>query len=247
MNSFRTYWDLSDKERAQLAGDDVEKFLDAELMTKGVLKVTAPQFDPEPAVPELPKQTYYRVRFVGQTDTGVVFSDRASADTFAGLAAFSVDRTYIGGGWSQSVEHVQALHDPEISECQLASHDDFRAHKASIDRAAAVREANRKKRDEFEKTSKEQAKVLEGLWDDWHRCRELDTRMRRTVETFEDYKRVAGGDAAVAARFLLKVFSREQIAEAAAWCGVEIPVPSVAEEFAPPSGAVAVDNFPAEY
>ena len=37
-----SYWDLSQKERASLTSEQVQYFLDVELMEKGVLKAVSP-------------------------------------------------------------------------------------------------------------------------------------------------------------------------------------------------------------
>ena len=57
--------------------------------------------------------------------------------------------------------------------------------------------------------------------------------MQRVIDTFAEYERTAG-DKEVAARFLAKVFSAEQIKDASEWFGVHIPDPIVrpAEEHA---------------
>lgn len=247
MAELNTYWNLTEKQRAELTSEQVEGFLDAELMEQGVLKVPPLVLDPEIESPELAKRTFYRVRFRGQPDIELAFASAEAAATFAALKPLKTAREYLAGAWSHSVEHAFELIEPDVVTCQLASSDDMRSVKGALDRAAKVRIENENKRDEHTKATREQTKVMDVLWSDWHRCRGLDRDHRRVVETFEDYKRIAGGNTTVAARFLLKPFTREQIAAAAEWCEVAIPVPTSAEEFAPPPGAVAesvADDFP---
>lgn len=237
----KTYWDLSECERAALSSEDVERFLDAELMTKGVLK--APKFEPveEPDAPHIPERSFYLVSgFSSRFD--VAFATEADAKAFLALKPLHVETRYLSGNYSRSIQVVCAPKETAI-ECRDLPHAiDVETYKADFEKAAAARAENEKRREEYAQAVKVQNDVLSGLWEDWHRCRGLDARMRQTVQTFNDYTRVALGDGAVAiggaesddlkaarvtaARFLLKVFSREQIADAAVWCGIEIQLPS---------------------
>ena len=57
-----TYWDRSDKERAELTADEVKLFLDAELMTKGVLKIDPPILRKVDKLPDFKKVQIYVVK-----------------------------------------------------------------------------------------------------------------------------------------------------------------------------------------
>ena len=71
-----TYWDLSERERAELSREDVERYVDAELMLKGVLRVKPPVLAAEPEVPQ-PTKRFFSVTVRGQYNSrdhvGVVF------------------------------------------------------------------------------------------------------------------------------------------------------------------------------
>jgi hypothetical protein len=97
-----------------------------------------------------------------------------------------------------------------------------------------VKQSNKKKSEQYERECREQKEALKGLWDDWEACCSTDYDMRRVVTTFNDYVKTAG-DAQTASRFLAKVFSHSKIAEAAEWCGVEIPDPRTSEAESAPA------------
>lgn len=239
MSAFNTFWDLTEKERAALSEPDVERFIDAELMTKGVLKV--PPFTLE-RVEEvaLATRTVFGISTDHYNRLDVAFETAERAAEFLKLQPLHLRSEYLPG---RSVEYIEPMPPgAQIAPREIATHEAILQSKVALKKAAAAKEENERRQREYEKAVKAQEQVLQGLWDEWHRCRELDTRRRRTLETFEDYKRIAGGDGQVAARFLLKVFSREQIAEAAEWCGVEIPLRFV-EVDERPAPKPLVDNF----
>lgn len=85
----KTYWDLSESERAKLSREDVETFVAAELMTHGVVRVEPPKYEDEPSAPA-PRSFCFRVRErdrrfmefaekVGAPPTSVLATDEATA------------------------------------------------------------------------------------------------------------------------------------------------------------------------
>lgn len=228
MSNFTTYWDLEEKERAALTREEVERFLDAELMTKGVLKVSPLVLDEEPEIVEPVAATFYQVG-------PVAFTTADGAEAFLKLGAVTIETKYLGGGYRNTVSVAVPI-EREACEKRLVTASEYAARKGDLDRRQAARDANAKRREEHESATKEQDKVLGGVWEDWYRCRNVDEAHRKVVATFNNYVTTAGGSALTAARFLGKVFTFEAIDEARKWCGVAIPdadgpeyVPSVPE------------------
>lgn len=221
---YRNYWELSERERAALTHDDVERFGDAELMAKGVLKVDPLVVDPEPPTPVMQTTQFYRV---GE----LLFATHEQLKTFLDLVPLKVHTQYLNGNYRESVEYAErAFEKRDIRIVELTSEDAFKAHKSALEKRSATVKANADRREKWEKALSEQNEALRGMWSDWHYCRDLDIKHRKLVETYESYTRIAGGDRSIAARFLLKAFKREQINEAAEWCGVTIELPSELED-----------------
>ncbi len=226
----KTYWDLSDPERAKLSSEDVERFADAELMVKGVLKPRPPVLADETA-PTIQKPTFYAVGFHGRygaATSDLAFADLSDAET-AATRAVAIDDDYeIGLKVAKTV-----LRDPipvqAITESQAV------AHRSALLRARAAKEANQKERDRFEHESEKAKVALQGMWDNWHGCLEADRHMRRIVETFEAYVLTADGSRRTAAKFLSKVFSADAIRDASEWCGVDIPLETASAESTAPA------------
>ena len=56
----KTYWDFSEKERANMKSTEVESYIDVELAINGILKPQQPILQAIKAV-EVPKKSYYQV------------------------------------------------------------------------------------------------------------------------------------------------------------------------------------------
>jgi hypothetical protein len=221
-NDFQTYWDLEPKTRAALSESDVQRYVDAELMLKGVLKVEPLELDPEPDEPELAKQTVYRLE--GFTD--VAFRSADAAKAFAALSPLKLDRKYLNGNWSRSVPFLNADVNLRLDATEASTADDVLLATKDLEHSAALKTQN---------------DALAGMWSDWHDQRGLAARHRRVVDTYEAYCKTAGGNTTVAAKFLQKVFSVEQIQDANEWFGCAIET-----EFAEAAPAEAAPEKPAD-
>jgi hypothetical protein len=217
--SFATYWDLEPKARAALSESEVQRYLDAELMLKGVLKVEPPSFDEVPDVAPIARATWYRV-----PGFDAVFASADLAQRFIDLQPRSTDTKRFGTDWraQETVECIEASKPLDVVTVSLASETAAESHRATLEKRAAARASNEKLREEYNKALKLQNEALKGLWDDWHERRAEAVRHQKVIDTYAGYVQTAG-DHDVAAKFLLKVFSAEQINDASEWTGVTIP------------------------
>jgi hypothetical protein len=247
MNDLKTYWDLEPKTRAELSESDVQRFIDAELMLKGVLKVEPPELEPEPELPEIAKSTWHKV-----DGFDLVFATAEEALRFSQLKPRTTDTRHVGDYWrsNKKVEYIKAPITPgEVVPVLLATEDEITRHRSALDKLGAVEKANNEKREEHAKALRLTNEALKGLWDDWHARRAESARHRKVVDTYSSYVQTAG-DHTVAAKFLQKVFSIEQIREASAWTGVSIDTeftepaePGPSHPDAPATSAVTDDGI----
>ncbi len=205
----KTYWDLSEKERAALTEEDVERFIDAELMTKGVLRAPPLQLLPEPTLPEpdtavvILRQRYERLDLAFPT---------AEAAEQAMRGGFRLMSAYLG---STAYSIVEPLESELIAE-RVHSKAQVDTFKREFEKVGEIRRENERRSREHQEQNKKECEVLKGLWSDWHECRATAVRMARVLETFDEYVRIAG-DENVARRFLAKVFDVETITSASEW------------------------------
>lgn len=228
--AFRTYWDLSEKERAALTSEDVERFAAAELMRLGVLQVGPLMKDAEPVIVEPPKRIYFQItvglEVYSRAAIDILFDDEDDARSFLdSYEARVLKSERLNDDWSQQIKVAVPLQRPEVTTVEAISADDFRDAKTALEKRAAVRAANDKREEEWTKEKAKEEEALKGMWTDWQRCRDLAVTHQRVADTLAGYVATADGDRAVAFRFLRKVFTDPKIAEAATWCGFTAPSP----------------------
>jgi hypothetical protein len=215
----QTYWDLSEKDRAALSREDVERYQDFELMQKGVLKAPEqPELVPVPARP-VPTQAYALAaegRYAGLERGTLCFFDAAPAKA-AMSGAFVMSSDYELG-------HKALVARPAVAvqEVLVYTEDQATKFRSILMEIKAAEERNARAVERHKEVVRKQEDALKGLWDDWHSCRERNGELQSIVDTFQRYKDLAG-DPDVAAKFLREAFSRDEIAEAATWFGIHIP------------------------
>jgi len=228
----QTYWDLSEAERAALNEQEVERYIDAELMTKGVLRAKMVQPVDEPSLPEPDQVLYVIGADYHSTFLGFL---TAEAATQALRQSVRLDHEYVNG---QSIPVACPLGDGHIKEVRVHSVDTIRGARGTVEKATAAKAENERRRETYRRQLDAERDALQGLWEDWHRCRAKAAHVRRIVDVFDDYKRIAGRDD-VAGQFLLKVFDRDEVIEASEWCDVTIPLrPHAEPDVVLPSDAV---------
>lgn len=211
------YWDLEDKERAALSEENVRSLLDVELMEKGVLKVVAPVLREIEHV-ELPHTKMFVIKH-GEYSYGelpIAFSSPEDAQRFVDLKPM-----LLLSDWQTKTTSACRLLSASITTKDVVEEQ-------HVMNATTVLKSNVEKRDHndrVEREWREKQKLVDqatnGVWADWYRCRELQDKMRRVVETRDEYARLTNGDVALARTFLEKVFSLDDITTADAWFAKE--------------------------
>jgi hypothetical protein len=216
----QTYWDLSERERAALSREDVERFADVELMTKGVLRVVAPELEPMPTVPE-PDRDVFTVSHPSAGRVDFCFATAEQARAFVALKPIRRAHHYVDGLW---VDYLEESTEWKIAAERGVSEDLATLHRTDFFRAKEIKARNEKRTNNHQAAAKAQQEALSSLWADWNTCRDKARQLTRVADTFAEYSKLAGGDAATAFRFLLRSFTSEQVAEAVDWAVVALPV-----------------------
>lgn len=207
----KTYWDHSEKERAELSREDVQSLLKFELMEKGVVAPSDPEYLPETA-PELPTTTMYRVK-CGYSSGDLLFATADNAAQAIALSAGWTKTEYLAGTHLQTVDYSEL----EISTCELNSAADIAKHRSALEEAASNKAANKKARDAFNAECNAVEEVTSHVWEDWHEMRAKLARLTSVNETLDEYLEMCDGNESLAKEFLAKAFAAETIAEADEW------------------------------
>lgn len=229
----KRYWDLTEKERAELTREQVEEFTRYELMERGVLAVEPLLLEPEPEV-ELPgKRVYYRPstrdsRRYACDEWELCFESPEQVEAFLALMPIRIRSHWFGGTIVNAAQPWPA-DGGAFDVVHLAPEDAVQAAAKEYETLNAVRKRNVEAREAHEKATRAQREALSEMWDDWHRCQAKHARFGRIINTWREYQELAGDDT-TARRFLGKVFSDAEVEDAAEWFGVEIPSAEPAQD-----------------
>jgi len=209
------YWDHEPRARALMTREDVQKFIDFELMSKGVLKIEAPTL--QEIVPvEIKTETFYKVQN-GYYDV-ICFRTLEEANTFLTLHPFKSDYSYEAGS---RLYYASPQTDLTIQPVSLATKADYMNALAQMKANQATETANAQLEKEFQESAKAMEDVTNGLFEDWHEQQATERRAQKIPETWNRYLAMSKHDPEIATQFLLKLFTAEDIQAAAGWLDPE--------------------------
>lgn len=215
------FWDLTEKQMANLTRDQVEQFVDVELMEAGLLRVAPLVLDEVPPVPE-PTGTCFRIRRGPWSKLDAAFSSIEDARKFLALRPLIVEPAYLPKGCDH-VDVVKDFGEPEIYEAPCFTEGEFARCKEQIDSAKEIAKRNEKAVADHEKATRAQNTATERMWNAWREASDQARQLQGVIDTFEKYKKIADGDETIAARFLGKAFSAPVLTSAAEWFGITLP------------------------
>lgn len=207
------YWDYSEKERAAMTEEQVEQLLGYELMERGVLKVDPPAIQTMLPV-DMPKR---RVFSLAETDQygnakpiGISFDTIGQAE--ACLAAVPMMRVH---EWNVE-QHVAPIKGITVIAEELPDTAAVLAAKATTDDNRRRKNENDEAQRQYEAAVKKVSDATSDVWSDWHDCRRKADEAKKIRDTFDEYKRMTGGNEEMARAFLAKAFDASEIEEALA-------------------------------
>lgn len=230
MNSFRTYWDLSDDERGALTQEQVRDYCKLELMTKGVEPVVeTPDLPVE--IPPVESRTYWCVKWTvegryGRTEfTGEVAFDTAEeAEAFSKLKAYHCETNY---ELPDRIIVARPLHSPICEGKVAATSTSVSTHMGELKRAKANLDANQAQRQKLSKQLEAANSATKGLWEDWHQQQSRIAHAQHVRRVHGEYLKMTNGDAAIARTFLEKTFTAEVVDAA---LGAKIPTLTLVDD-----------------
>lgn len=215
----KSYWDLSERERAALTAESVEAFLDVERMVRGAVKPAPPQLEPLEDV-ALRTRSAFVIRYDDYHRCNVAFETADDARAFLALKPLRLERLYPAG-----VDAVLALAlgDPSIAEVQLPDGAEVEALSTRLKVNRERKERNDAASAEYARALNKYDEALTELRDDLARCQMLAREHAQVHATWLDYVRLADGDRDVAWKFLVTAFGDVRAREAFAWHGTTPP------------------------
>jgi hypothetical protein len=227
------YWDKTEQERAAMTREQVQAYLDVELMEQGVAKVAQPELQPVEET-KLAKRRFFQIFRKGeysQTAVGVLFNKVEDAEAFLSMAPWFAESKYVPSP-SPNINYAMPGRELSIQPVDLPLESDIANHTSTIERNAAIKAANEKLLAEYHEAVKKVNDAVSGVWDDWQKCRDKERQAAKIYATLDEYIRLCDGNRETALRFLGKLFSADEIAEAVAWRGDDAIQPEAAAEVA---------------
>ena len=213
----KTYWDFTERERAGLATEQVEKLLAYELMEQGVLQVEPLKLeDVEPV--EIPKRRVFELLeangYGGHTNLEIGFDTIEQAEACRNAIRYIREAPWNG------VPHARPVRELQISAEELPTAEAATAQKAALDELKRRESANAEATQRFEEETKKVAEATARVWSDWHECRRTEARHQKIRDTLAEYSRMTEGDGPLSLAFLAKAFPAEEILAAT---GLTVP------------------------
>lgn len=222
------YWNLSEQERAVLTREQVEAFLDVELMEKGVTKVEPPTLH---AIEEITVETteYFEVQYKGEYSspdtTGFVFTTTEQAKAFIDTAPLKKDNDW----QANNQNFTRPCREMAIVPIQLPTQQAVLNNKAKLSEVKELKDTNETASAAYHKACKAVNEAVNGVWEDWRECTAKAAQHEQVQSTLAEYTELCKGDSSMAMDFLLKAYDGETIETASDWLGLNLVVPYVPE------------------
>jgi len=217
------YWDVPEKERAEMTGEQVESFIAVELMEKGVIQPKQPGLEDYSEI-DVARETVYGIEYggkYGKNASDLVFADKESAAAFIMLKPMFTDSEYYG---SEHKRWAKPCEDMEVVSRQLYDKDSLTAAQSALKRNGEIKKRNKELTDEYAAGMKAVRDASKGVWEDYYELREQKERHEKVIATHEEYVKLSGGNETIAAGFLAKAYDNESVIEAFKWFDKEPPV-----------------------
>lgn len=197
----QTYWENTELEKMKMTREEVQAYLDVELMTKGVVKVTTPNFQEIKDITHFEKVTYYSC-------AGVLFKTIEQANSFLQLNPMKEGYDYYGAGYDYKyAEPVEPL----ISQIPLFKKSDVIDNCIIFKSNKTAKEFNEAEKKRHEKELAIMDETLSPVWDDWNQKQSLKYKCEKINRTYLEYLEMTKGDKALAKDFLSKLYPISEI------------------------------------
>ncbi len=224
MTTHRTYWDVPEGQRHSLTDEDLEQFCKVELAEAGYVYPKPPKVLPENA-PTIETTTFYQPMLDRYNRLNIAFATMEGAAAFLKLQAVEVADDY-----RTDTRHSKPIAGMSIEPVELPTETQLDSVKQALAEAKGNKEANRKAREEHDKDVRACDDLIESVRENFRNRVAHEDQLQRVRDTFAEFLEIAGGDALIATRFLLKQRSQENVAEALGDTAVfEMEVVDVAE------------------
>lgn len=201
------YWDLENKEKAELTEENVRDLCKTEMMEKGVIDPKAPILLDEKAPVPKTRIMYDVLRkgdysYSGDQSVGAVFDSIEDAESFMNL--LPKQEVHCGRTNTQYIKEFENL---SVKPIEVADEQDVERFRIDLEKAVENKRINAEAKSEYQKQVKIVQDATSGVWEDWHLCRKEADELERIRGTYVEYMDMCGGITDTAKKFLLKAYN----------------------------------------
>ena len=200
--TLRCFDDLTDLEKLALTDEEIERFVDIELMKAGLVRPKPPTLK-EVVTPELPEgRTYWTV-------DGLLFDTPEHADTVLKLIVGKKEYCWKITG----VSNIAKPFNGAIEGVSLLTEEDLSPFAAQLESAKAAKDYNETESKHYNEAIKGTQSAFEYIYDNLNTLRRRDNELNEIASTLDRYTELCG-DRATAHKFILEKHSKSDVAEA---------------------------------
>lgn len=208
--------DLTLREQAAVTLDDLQsKFLAYDLMVEGIVKTPRPDLIPIPECPDYEVRTIYEILKNGSS-TGIFIENPADFDAFLALKPGTCQENWYLGHYAEI--DLRGI-DTDAKRWSLksvngTSAESFKMVGAWVEEVKKAKEKNAEMEKEYTRATENTLIVRTRLEECARIARDKARKFESILARLDEYTTMAGGDGAVALKFLEKAFPAYDIREA---------------------------------
>jgi hypothetical protein len=217
----KRYWDKTEKERSAMTAEQLEGFIEVELMEAGVLRPRTLALEELESANLGEKITKYGVKFAGKfsREEGKYYFDTLEqAQKFIALNPMAEDYDYNIG---REMHYLIPMTEMGIEIKEFYRHENIIRASSILKKNEETRKRNEELRKEYEKSCTAVRQATENLWADWYKCTGLADEYQEIKDTYDKYLAMADGNPTTAMRFLGKAYDAMKIKEAFQWFEID--------------------------
>lgn len=225
-----SWYDLTDREKFDATGDDVEIYIERLKMEQGCPTSPVIALDDE-TPPVLKTETKYTIKADGVNSwdnerSNLLFDTPEDAEAALALCSGFVKDEYVlrDMGPSGVIYKNGTLKRWCVHPVTLITQETYDTHLVSIERAKKAKDKNTKSMAEYIKLMEGVKDIVSRVYEERQEIGERASVYAQIIRTWTDYLETSGGDAKTAASFLMKAFPDQlEVQKAFAWERVDVP------------------------
>lgn len=215
----KLFSELSTFEKAGLTSEEIDKYVEVELMVRGVALPEKPNLEVIPVAPEFDKKALWFV--VARADYGccceIGFDSPEDAQALMAQLqrpCFTEGQVYVSSG--KSPEYHKRVNEVHVEVRHLYSQSDAEILSKYVRSSAEAEDRNKAALKAHSESMVEADEIRSEIMGEVRAARATGHRYREILATYSKYKDLAGDDE-TAMRFLLNQFSLEDVTLAQEW------------------------------